>query len=64
MYFGKICIVKKTFPSLSPIPPKKIKIDNYKTNCNNGFFIESVKAETEYIVLLIYKKYYTNITLG
>ena len=63
MYFGKICIVKKSFPSPPP-PPKKIEIDNYKINCYNGFFIESIKTEIEYRVLLIYKKYYTNITLN
>ena len=52
---------QKDLPLSSPLP---LKIDNYKIYCNKGFFIESVKAETEYIVLLIYKKYYTNITLG
>ena len=44
---------------LPPSPPKKIKIDNYEINCNNDFFIESVKTEIEHSVLLIHK----NITL-
>ena len=55
---------QKDLPPFLPPPPQKIKIDNYKINHNNGFFIETVKAEIEYIVLLIYKKYYTNITLN